>query len=109
MVKAAIALVLQLLTAEVGPETVEVRDRGLVELAPFECRDIRRSSLIRRVCYDAAQSHLIVSIRNDYDQYCDLPPTTFEALMAAPSMGQFFHRNIKAGPFGCHANEKPKG
>jgi hypothetical protein len=29
--------------------------------------------------------------------------------MAAPSMGQFFHRNIKAGPFGCHRNEKPKG
>lgn len=101
MVKAAIALVLQLLTAEVGSETVEVRDRGLVDLATFECRDIRRSSLIQRVCYDAAQGNLIVGIKNVYDLHCDLPRTTFDALMAAPSMGQFFNRNIRAGPFGC--------
>ena len=101
MVKAAIALVMQLLTAEVGSETVEVRDRGLVDLATFDCRDIRRSSLIQRVCYDAAQGYLIVGIRNVHDQYCDLPQPTFEALMAAPSMGQFFNRNIRAGPFGC--------
>ena len=100
MIKAAIALVVQLLAAEVGSETVEVRDRGLVDLATFECRDIRRSSLIQRVCYDAAQGHLIVSVRNVHDQYCDLPRTTFEALMAAPSMGQFFNRNIRGAPFG---------
>jgi KTSC domain len=101
MVKAAIALMLQLLTTELGSETIDVRDRGLVDLATFECKDIRRSSLIQRVCYDPAQSYLIVSIKNVHDQYCDLPRPTFDGLMVAPSMGQFFNRNIRSGPFDC--------
>ena len=101
MVKAATALLLHLLTAEVGSEAVDVRDRGIVDLGTFECRDINRSSLIQRVCYDRAQSTLIVSIRGVYDQYCGLPPPTFESLMGAPSMGQFFNRNIRAGSYDC--------
>jgi len=101
MVKAATALLLHLLNAEVSSEAVDVRDRGLVDLRTFECRDINRSSLIQRVCYDRAQSTLIVGIRGVYDQYCSLPPPTFEGLMSAPSMGQFFNRNIRAGMYAC--------
>ena len=100
MVKAAAALLLHLLAAEVGSEAVEVRGRGTVDLKTFECRDINRSSLIQRVCYDRAQSYLIVGIKNVYDQYCDLPPPAFDGLMAAPSMGQFFNRNIRAAGSG---------
>lgn len=108
MVKAAATLLLHLLTAEVGSEAVEVRGRGAVDLKTFECRDINRSSLIQRVCYDRAQSYLIVSIKNVYDQYCDLPPPAFDGLMAAPSMGQFFNRNIKgtesSGAYDCRVH-----
>jgi hypothetical protein len=104
MVKAATALLLLLLTAEVGSEAVEVRERGIVDLKTFECRDINRSSLIQRVCYDRAQSYLIVGIRNVYDQYCDLPPPTFDGLMAAPSMGQFFNQSIRSGPYDCRVH-----
>jgi hypothetical protein len=111
MVKAATALLLQLLAADVGSETVDVRDRGIVDLKTFECRDINRSSLIQRVCYDKAQSYLIVSIRGVYDQYCDLPPLTFDGLMGAPSMGQFFNRNIRGaesgGAYDCRMHRIP--
>jgi hypothetical protein len=95
MVRTATTLLLHLFTAEVGSETVEVRGRGTVDLGTFECRDINRSSLIQRVCYDKAKSYLIVSIKNVYSQYCDLPPPTFDGLMVAPSMGQFFNQSIK--------------
>ena len=94
MIKAAATLFALLLTAEFGSETVDVKDRGAVDLATFECRDTPRSTVIQRACYDPAQASMIVSVRGAYFQYCDLPPATFDALMAAPSMGQFLKRNF---------------
>ena len=93
-------LLLHLFVAELGSEAVEVRDRGIVDLKTFECRDINRSSLIQRVCYDKAQGTLIVGIKNVYEQYCDLSAPTFDGLMSAPSMGQFFNRNIRGAGSG---------
>ena len=95
MIRAATALILLLCQAEPGVETVDVRDRGMVGLGPFECRDINRSSLIQRVCYHKAQNYLIVGIKGAYDHYCDITAATFDELMAAPSMGQYFKRNIR--------------
>jgi|SRR4051812_42387065 hypothetical protein len=97
-------LLLQLFAAEIGSETINVRDRGPVDLRAFECRDINRSSIVQRVCYDHEQHIMIVGIRGAYDLYCDLPAETFNALMGAPSMGQFFNRNIRDAPdarFAC--------
>jgi hypothetical protein len=108
MIRAATSLILYLLTAPVGSETVEVRDRGAVDLQTFECRDINRSSLIHRVCYDHAQRYLIVGIRGRYDDYCELPQQAFDGFMTAPSMGQFFKENIRgSGPddrYDCRAH-----
>ena len=108
MIKAAATLFALLLTAEFGSETVDVKDRGAVDLATFECRDTPRSTVIQRACYDPAQASMIVSVRGAYFQYCDLPPATFSALMAAPSMGQFFNRsfagNDSGGRYGCEAS-----
>jgi hypothetical protein len=111
MVRSATALLLHLFAAQVGSETVEVTDRGTVDLAAFECRDINRSSLIQRVCYDKAQRYMIVSIRGVYDQYCELPAAAFGNLMGAPSMGQFFNQNIRGsrsgGPYDCRNRRLP--
>jgi hypothetical protein len=108
MIRTATALILHLFTAEVGSETVDVRDRGTVDLGTFECRDINRSSLIQRVCYDATQRSLIVAVKGIYAQYCELPPQTYDGLMAAPSMGQFFNRNLagseSGGRYDCRAH-----
>ena len=103
MIRAATSFILLLLTAPVGTEAVDVRDSGPVDLATFECRDINRSSLIQRVCYDQANSYMIVGIKGVYDQYCDLSGPTFDNLMGAPSMGQFFNQHIRgSGAEGRH-------
>ena len=104
MVRAAAAIFMHLLAAPVVSETIDVGGRGSVDLSGFECRDITRSSILQRVCYDRAQRHLIVAVKGAYDRYCDLPAETFEALMGAPSMGQFFNRNISnaaGAPYAC--------
>ena len=97
MIKAATTLIVLLLNAEPGSERVEVRDRGTTDLATFECRDTPRSTIIQRACYDRAQAALIVNVSGTYYQYCELPPATFDGLMTAPSMGQFFSQNIAGG------------
>jgi hypothetical protein len=104
MIGAATTLIALLLTAEFGSETVDVKDRGTVDLASYQCRDTPRSTVIQRACYDPGQASMIVSVKGDYHQYCDLPAATFDGLMAAPSMGQFFKRNFAgagAERYGC--------
>ena len=95
MVRAAAAILMHLLATPVVSETIDVGDRERVDLKNFECRDITRSSIVQRVCYDRDQSRLIVAVNGAYDQYCNLPAATFEALMDAPSMGRYFNRNIR--------------
>ena len=53
-------------------ETVDVKYRGPVDLKKFECQEISRSSFIQRVCYDKAQSYMIISLRGTYYHYCEL-------------------------------------
>jgi hypothetical protein len=111
MVRTATALLLLFLTAEVRSETVDVKYRGPVDLRTFECRDTPRSSFIQRVCYDKPQSYMIINLKGTYYHYCELPPVTFDGLMGAPSMGQFYNQNIKGtgsdGPYDCRTHRIP--
>jgi hypothetical protein len=111
MTRAAATLIVLLFTAEVHSETSDVKYRGPVDLKTFECRDINRSSFIQRVCYDKAESYMIISLRGTYYHYCELPPATFDDLMGAPSMGQFYNQNIKGsgsdGPYDCRTHRVP--
>jgi hypothetical protein len=111
MIRAATTTIVLLLTAEFSPEAIDVRDRGAVDLATFECRDTPRSTLIQRACYDRAQANLIVSVKGAYRQYCELPVAAFEGLMTAPSMGQFFKGNIEGAgpdsPYDCNTRRIP--
>ena len=76
-------------------EIVDVRDRGAVDLKPFNCQDITRSSVVSRVCYDAESRHMLVQRHAVYRQYCDLPKHAVDAFLNAPSMGRFFTANIE--------------
>jgi hypothetical protein len=111
MVREATAIVLLMLTAEVHSETADVKYRGLVDLKTFACTDTPRSSFIQRVCYDKTQSYMLINLNGTYYHYCELPPVTFDALMSAPSMGQFYNANIKGtgkdGPFDCRTHRVP--
>jgi hypothetical protein len=81
-------------------EIVDVKDRGAVDLKPFACQDITRSSLISRVCYDAESRRMLVQRHAVYRQYCDLPQDTIDTFLNAPSMGQFFKANIEGADAG---------
>ena len=111
MIRAATSFIL-LLTAPIRNEAVDVKDSGTVDLGTFECRDINRSTVIQRVCYDPAQRALIVGVSGHYIKYCELPAVTYEAFMAAPSMGQFFAGNIREsapdGRFACPAQRSDR-
>lgn len=112
MVRTVAALAALLLTGNIESETVEVENDGAVDLRTFECRDTPRSTLIQRVCYDQERSTMIVNVKGAYVRYCGLPPATFDELMTAPSMGQFYKANI-TGPdsprrFDCETYRAPK-
>jgi hypothetical protein len=91
MIRAAAALLALLVSAEVRSETIDMKYWGPLDLKTFECRDISRSSFIQRVCYDRAQSFMTISLRGIYYPYCELPQTTFDSLMVAPSMALFYN------------------
>jgi hypothetical protein len=93
-------------------ETVDVKYRGAVDLEPFACQDITRSSFINRVCYDEPNKYMIVQLKAVYYHYCELPKATLDAFLSAPSMGQYYNANIKGsgsdGPFDCRTHRVPK-
>jgi len=87
-------------------ETVDVKYRGPVDLAPFKCESVDRSSFIRRVCYDAANSYMIVLLNQTYYHYCDIDRVTVDTFEAAESMGRYFNASIK-GHFDCQTGRVP--
>ncbi|MDD1528717.1 KTSC domain-containing protein [Bradyrhizobium sp. WBOS7] len=107
MVRALALLLAQLAAAPIVSETVETGDRRPVDLAAFECRDINRSTVLQRVCYDRARHALVVATGGSYVRYCGVAAETVDRLLGAPSMGQFFNRHIRreaaGGRYDCSA------
>jgi KTSC domain-containing protein len=93
-------------------ETVNVERRGAVDLTPFVCQDITRSSLVNRVCYDAANRTLIVQLNSTYSQVCGVPEAARDSFLNAPSMGQYYNANIRgfgaAARYRCRPQRAPK-
>ncbi|WP_050420634.1 KTSC domain-containing protein [Bradyrhizobium tropiciagri] len=92
-------------------ETIDVKYYGKLDLAPFVCTDVTRSSFINRACYDKSKQFMVVQLRSIYYPYCELSAATFEAFLGAPSMGQYYNANIKGsgsdGPFDCRTHRAP--
>ncbi|SCB54341.1 KTSC domain-containing protein [Bradyrhizobium shewense] len=107
MVRALALLLAQLAAAPIVSEAVETGERHPIDLATFECRDISRSTVLQRVCYDRAQRDLVVATGGSYARYCGVAAETADRLLGAPSMGQFFSQNIKrearGGRYDCGA------
>ncbi|TQF31840.1 KTSC domain-containing protein [Bradyrhizobium sp. UNPA324] len=95
MVRALAVLLAQLVATPIVSETVETGDRGTINLATFECRDINRSTVLQRVCYDPTRHDLVVATGGFYARYCGIADKTVDQLLGAPSMGQFFNRHIR--------------
>jgi hypothetical protein len=111
LIRSIVAALAVLISAPVSSETVDVKYRGVVDLKPFTCTDTPRSSFIQRVCYDKSQSYMLINLKGTFYHYCELPTATFDAFMAAPSMGQFYNQSIKGtgsyGPFDCRTHRVP--
>src|SRR5437868_9914110 len=93
-------------------ETVNVESVGAVNLAPFACHDITRSSIVDRVCYDPASRHMIVQANAAWSQYCGVPEAVRDSFLNATSMGQYYNASIKgsgtAGLYQCRADRTAK-
>lgn len=107
MVRALALLFAQLAAAPIVSETVEIGEHHRVDLGTFECRDVSRSTVLQRVCYDRTRQDLVVVAGGAYGRYCGVAAETVERLLGAPSMGQFFNQNIRGetagGRYDCRA------
>jgi len=86
--------------AERGPTPVVMHDHGPSDGAPFDCQLIARSSMVRRVCHDAAQRRAVVEIGGVDQQFCDIPPAVVSSWMAADSMGRYYAAHV-SGRYRC--------
>ncbi len=87
-------------------EMVVVKYRGPVDLKPFGCQAVSRSSLVKRVCYDQREQYMIINLQGTYYHYCEIDAGTVSALLSASSMGRYYQRNIK-GNFDCRIRRVP--
>jgi hypothetical protein len=104
-----VTLLLSVTIAEA--ETIDVKYYGSLDLKPFVCTDITRSSFVNRACYDKAKQFTVVQLNGTYYPYCEMPTTNYDAFLNASSMGQYYNANIKGsgkdGPFDCRTHTKP--
>ena len=104
-----VALTIALLGLSTGPsfaETVNVKYRGVVDLKPFKCETISRSSLVNRVCYDGREQYMVINLQGVYYHYCEIDAGTVGQLLKADSMGRYFNASIK-GKFDCRSKKVP--
>jgi hypothetical protein len=98
------------LCATAQAETVYVKYRGPVDLNPFTCTDTV-SSFVNRVCYDRANSYMLILLNSTWYHYCEIDARTVTALIGAELVGRFYNANIKGtgkdGPFDCRTHKVP--
>jgi hypothetical protein len=87
-------------------ETVNVKYRGEVDLAPFDCEWVTGSSVVNRLCYDSKEQYVIVSLGGIYYHYCEVPAEIVRRWREADSMGRFYNAQVK-GRFDCRVNRMP--
>jgi hypothetical protein len=88
-------------------ETVDVKYQGKVDLDSFDCSPVKTSSLVKRLCYDAARLYVVVRLKETYYHYCAVDPETVTLWRAAPSLGRYYIKNVKGGQFDCRVNGVP--
>ena len=103
--KAAGLLIVLALSVGARSETVDVKYRGLVDLDRFACNETA-SSFVNRICYQEAESYLIVLLRATYYHHCGVPTEIVDGWRRAPSKGRFYNANVK-GKYDCRLGGIP--
>lgn len=102
-----VALAMLASVAALAGEVVYVKYRGPVDLAPFACEWVSRSSVVKRLCYDRAERYVIVNLTGTYYHYCQMAPTVVRAWIDAESMGRYYNANVK-GNYDCRVLKMPE-
>ena len=100
------ALLGGLLSIGARADSVYVKYRGLVDLEPFNCSWISRSSFINRLCYDQKEQYVVVLLKSTYYHYCEVPDSLVSEWLSANSMGRFYLSFVK-GRYDCRVNYMP--
>ena len=87
-------------------ETVDVKDRGPVDLSHFKCESITGSPSIERLCYDAKENYVLVKLRDGYYHHCGVPASVVADWRKAESMGRFYSFYVK-WVFDCRESRVP--
>ena len=107
-----VLLLLALVWRVAAAETVQVKYHGAVSLDAFACVDVKESSDVSRICYDAAERYMVIRLKATYYHYCEIDAGTVKGLQAAGSKRQFFEARIRGsgsdGPFDCRTHVVPK-
>lgn len=93
-------------TTATTSETVMVKYRGPVNLAPFNCEWVSRSSVVNRLCYDAKEKYVVVNLTGTYYHYCEVPENVVSAWRRADSMGRYYNAVMK-GKYDCRVFRVP--
>jgi hypothetical protein len=104
---AMLGLLLVCSAVRADPDTVTVKYRGPLDLGHLQCEWVTRSSLVRRLCYDARQSYVVVNLNGTYYHYCGVPAGVVSAWRGADSMGRFYNASIK-GRYDCRLATVPE-
>jgi hypothetical protein len=83
-------------------ESAKLKIGGLVDLAPFSCQSVMRSSVVKRICYDPSISYLLIKLKGVWREYCNVDPGTVSRLVGAESTWSFYNNSIR-GSFECEA------
>lgn len=109
---AIVGVALVAASGSLSAETVDVKYRGPVDLVKFECTGELDSSVVKRVCYNAEHSYMLIRLKQTWYHYCEIDQGTVDALLAAESKGRFYNSNIKdsgtGGKFGCRDKPVPE-
>ena len=93
-------------TAVADTGTAAVKYRGPVNLSPFACEWVDRSSLVKRLCYDAKEKYVVVNLTGTYYHYCEVPSAFVATWRSAESMGSFYRAHVK-GNYDCRLFRVP--
>lgn len=88
-------------------ESVDVKYHGAVSLENFDCFALKPSSLVKRVCYHHANSHLLVNLQGTFYHYCAVPDDLVFAFVNADSLGSFYRDKIKGQNHDCRMHGLP--
>lgn len=86
----------------------EVQFRGEVDVRAenFRAFALKKSSFVRAMYYDRAETYLVVQLLQRHYHYCNVPAEVTAEWARAESPGKFYFRHVR-GKFDCRESGAP--